>query len=225
MRSSLVVAIGCLAACHGAADDDGASAGAGGLRRRPPAAAPTPPDAAPPIDPDAGAEAADLAGGGGGGGGVPGSGGTISPSDPSTVMCDDPVAGVWIAKTFADRSARWHEHRLAITEVAPDEYRAHQTTRMWNGSADDRFPLKCPDGTSGGDVVEMSADLEWREDRLRVWGTSVERALGGCGLGAPTYNLDSFTGRLRRNTFEAVNNDGRDAVNRPYRFRRIACAP
>lgn len=222
---SLVVAVGCLAACRGSADDDGASAGAAGMRRRPPAATPTTPDAAPPIEDDAGAGGAGLAGSGGGGGGVPGSGGIISPSDPTTLACDDPLAGVWIAKTFADQAARWHEHRLAITEVAPDDYRAHQTTRMWSGGADDRFPPKCGDGAPGNDVVEMSADLEWREDLLHVWGTTVDSAVRGCGLGTTTYNLDSFTGRLRRNTFEAVNNDGSGAVNRPYRFRRIACAP
>lgn len=223
MRTSIVVVVvGCLTACRGAADDDGASAGAAGLRRRAPAV--TPPDAAPPtVDDDAGGTGPGLVGLGGGG--PPGSGGVISPSDPSTVSCDDPLSGVWIAKTFADRAARWHEHQLTITEVAPDEYRAQQTTRMWNGDADARFPAKCGDGTTWWDVVDMTADLEWREDRLHIWGTTIDRATGACGASGPTYNLDSFTGRLRRNTFEAVNNDGRDAVNRPYRFRRIACAP
>lgn len=220
MRTSIVVAVGCLAACRGAADDDGASAGAAGLRRRPPPVATV--DAAPPSDdaPDPGAAPTVS-----GGGGPPGSAGIVSPTDPSSIACDDPISGVWIAKTFADRSLRWHEHRLTITEIAPDEYRAHQTTRMWNGGADERFPLKCDDGTAGGDVVDMSADLEWREDLLHVWGTRIERAVGSCGVGPPSYNLDSFTGKLRRNTFAAVNNDGRDAVNRPYQFRRVACAP
>jgi hypothetical protein len=56
-----------------------------------------------------------------------------------------------------------------------------------------------------------------------VWGTAITGRHATCGTTIPDYNLDSFTGRLKRNTFNAANNDGHDAVNRPYRFRRVTC--
>lgn len=211
MRTIVVIIAGAMACGRGGANDGG--------RPRPGAPAKrdggaTPP---PPAIDGGGAAAAP-------GGGPPGSGGVVAASDPTTMTCPDPIAGMWIAKTFADRVGRWHEHRLTITRQG-DDYVATQTTRMWNGGADATFPPPCPAGGPDWEVVEMADEVEWREGVLRVWGTSVTSQQNPCTGGATSYNLDSFTGRLRRNTFDAVNNDGRDAVDRPYRFRRIACAP
>lgn len=206
----MLLLVACALGCRGGGGDLGAGAPTA-RRDAGPAAAPVI------IDGGAVAEAP-------GPGGPPGSGGIVSPSDPTTMACADPIAGLWIAKTFADRSNRWHEHRLSITRQGA-EYTATQTTRMWSGDAATAFPPPCPEGGPRWEVVEMADDVEWLEGVLHVWGTSIASNIATCGGTTSTYNLDSFTGRLRRNTFEAVNNDGRDAVDRPYRFRRIACAP
>jgi hypothetical protein len=168
---------------------------------------------APPID---GGDRAAL-------GGPPGSGGLIDPSAATGAPCPDRVAGVWIAKTFADRAGRWHEHRLAITRDS-DGLHAQQTTRMWNGGPGDAFPPTCATGGPSWGIATMTDNVEFLDGILHVWGVSLDANIHTCGGSVDSYNLDSFTGRVHRNNYETFNNDGRDAVNRPYRFHRIACS-
>jgi hypothetical protein len=134
------------------------------------------------------------------------------------------LAGVWIAKTHAATSGRWHEHRLTIAKPSHG-YAATQTTRMWSGPADDPFPPACPSGGQRWTTIDMTDQVELREGVVHVWGTAITANVTRCGDDPIPYNLDSFTGALRRNTFDALNNDDHDAQDRPYRFRRIACAP
>lgn len=148
----------------------------------------------------------------------------MAPSDPSRITCPDPLTGVWIAKTHASTTGRWHEHRLSITRQG-DDYAATQTTHMWSGGADDPFPPACPSGGQRWTTVDMTDQVELLEGIVHVWGTAITANVTRCGDAPIPYNLDSFSGALRRNTFDALNNDDHDAQNRPYRFRRIACAP
>lgn len=152
---------------------------------------------------------------------------TPAPSGPGTTLgaadapadCTDPVAGVWVARTHV--GSRWHEHRLTIERVAGD-LRATQVTRFWDGPLDQLMPPRCGADRRQG-VVEMTDEIEWIEGILRVRGVTIDRARGQCGFDVSDYHLDDFTGPVRGSTYDAVNNDGSGAVNRPYRFRRIAC--
>lgn len=201
-----------LAACGRDRDDPGAAVPPTLPRIAPDAGAAALPQPAPPEDP----------------GTVPtvGPGGrdTMAASDPTTLTCPDPLAGMWIAKTHASTTGRWHEHRLTITRRGRG-YAATQTTHMWNGPPDDPFPPTCPTGGPRWTAVDMVDEVALREGVVHVWGTAITANVTRCDDPPVPYNLDSFTGALRKNTLDALNNDDHDAQNRPYRFRRIACSP
>lgn len=135
--------------------------------------------------------------------------------------CADPVAGVWLAKTFAATITRWHVHRVTITRDAAGLH-ASQLTHVWDGSSSDALPGRCAEGWAWGEI-EMAAELELRGTELRVWGTEIVREEAWCGTTVGTYHLDRFTGAVVGDLWESVNNDGNAALDRPYRFRRIAC--
>lgn len=155
----------------------------------------------------------------------PGGGGTPVALDPRTTSCVDPAVGVWVAKTYADTAHRWHEHRLSISRDDDDELQAAQTTRIWNGGPDDGLPPVCPEGGPSWGVYRITDHARFGDGILHVWGVSVDARTHSCDGDILDYNLDSFTGRVNRDVYTARNNDGSEAVNRPYHFRRIACAP
>ena len=200
--------------------------GCGRDRADPGAAVPPTIRRAPTLAPDAGpgrdGQATGDPGGGVAGGGAVGGGGIPAAPPASAVTCRDPLAGVWIAKTFATTTSRWHEHRLTITRDAAG-YNASQTTHMWDGTADAPFPPGCPSGGWKWTTVDMVDEVELLEGVVHVWGTAVTGNRPACGAPDIGYNLDSFTGRLKGNTFGALNNDDNDARDRPYTFRRVAC--
>jgi hypothetical protein len=68
------------------------------------------------------------------------------------------------------------------------------------------------------EVIERPPVLELRSVTM-----DVERHT--CDAEIPGYNLDHFTGALRGNTWDTVNNDGGDDVDKPYRFHRVSCTP
>ncbi|MEZ4401561.1 MAG: hypothetical protein R3B06_16165 [Kofleriaceae bacterium] len=148
----------------------------------------------------------------------------IAPATTARASCDDPITGVWIAKTYAASDTRWHEHRLVLGRDADGALTARQTTRIWQGGPDDAFPRQCPQGGPDWGLIEMADQAEWLDGVLHVWGTRIVETRAPCGQAIPTYYLDSFTGRVRGNSFETTNNDGHAARDRPYRFHRVACA-
>ena len=155
----------------------------------------------------------------------PGSGGTPVALDPRTTSCVDPAVGVWVAKTYAAAAYRWHDHRLSISRDDDDELQAAQTTRIWNGGPDDGLPPVCPAGGLSWGVYRITDHARFGDGILHVWGVAVDARAHSCDGAILDYNLDSFTGRVDRDVYTARNNDGSEAVNRPYHFRRIACAP
>ncbi len=155
----------------------------------------------------------------------PGSGGTPAALDPRSTSCPDPAVGVWIGKTYAEAATRWHEHRLSISRDADGELHAAQTTRIWDGSPDAGLPPMCPSGGPSWGVYQITDKARFVDGILHVWGVSVDRSSHSCGGDVIGYNLDSFTGRVSRDVYTARNNDGEEAVNRPYHFRRISCTP
>lgn len=161
----------------------------------------------------------------GGPGTPPGSGGTPVAMAGTTASCPDPLVGVWVAKTFADQQTRWNQHRLSIARDGDGELVVSQTTHIWSGGADATLPPVCPSGGPSWGVFRMTDKARFVDGILHIWGTAVvssEHTCGGDGVG---YNLDSFTGRVSRDSYTARNNDGADAVNRPYLFRRVTCTP
>jgi|GEM_PF-2828386 len=176
-----------------------------------------------------------LDGGGAGGGDAadqravsgapPGSAGTPVDLPTTQAGCGDPAVGVWIAKTFADLPQRWHEHRLSIHRGADGELGADQTTRLWNGDATAALPPLCPRGGPSWGITRITDKARFIDGILKVWGIEVTSRTHTCDGPIIDYNLDTFTGRVHHDSYEAYNNDGADAVNRPYRFRRISCTP
>lgn len=205
----------------------GRGGGDGGTQGGPepwPEAAPRDGGTAPRVD-AASLEALPVDGGTAGfGSGPPGSGGIVSPMAVASPSCPDPVVGVWIAKTYAEASSRWHEHRLSITRGPDGELSAIQTTRLWDGGPDDAIPPVCPTGGLNQGITTLQDDVRFVDGILTVTGVAILDRVHTCGQEPTDYSLDRFTGRVRRDSYPAVNNDGSQAVNRPYHFRRIACS-
>jgi hypothetical protein len=153
----------------------------------------------------------------------PGSGGIPGAIDLASASCPDPVVGVWVAKTFATGPQRWHEHRLSITRDPDGDLSVDQTTRIWDGGPGDALPSLCPAGGPSWGVYRITDRGRFVDGILHVWGVDVRSSTHTCQGEIIGYNLDSFTGRVHRDAYTARNNDGEEAVNRPYAFRRIAC--
>lgn len=140
---------------------------------------------------------------------------TIAPA----VQCESPVEGRWIAHEHRPEHHDWIEHEIHIVDENGHLFVDH-TARVRDGNERGPTKLDCiPDAvefhTSGRATLEG--------EQLHVWGDRLICTHTRCDGTSMSYDLDSFTGRVSGNEFDAVNNDGATAVNRPYRFRRIAC--
>ncbi|HUQ08655.1 MAG TPA: hypothetical protein VM261_39455 [Kofleriaceae bacterium] len=144
---------------------------------------------------------------------------TITPP-PRAATCSDPVAGTWVADEFRPEQADWIEHELRIS-VDDDGYRVAHTARLRDGDARGHARLDCmPDAIE----FDTSGRAKLEGDQLHVRGKYLEATRARCTGETLTYDLDYFTGTLAGDTFDSVNNDGNTARDRPYHFRRIACA-
>ena len=87
------------------------------------------------------------------------------------------------------------------------------------------LPSLCPQGGPSWGIYQIHDKGRFVDGILHVWGVAIRTSDHSCGGEILDYNLDSFTGRVHRDTYTSRNNDGSEAVNRPYHFRRIACDP
>jgi hypothetical protein len=140
--------------------------------------------------------------------------------------CDDPIAGVWRARTHRGEAYDWHEFTLSIERV-PGTAVVTGTidVRAWSGAADDPLPAVCDDGTPAIDTARMTAHGSWDGKQLDFTGKTLVRSEAACfGGELDGYAIDHFTGALAADgAIRTVNNDGINALNRPYVFRRIGC--
>lgn len=144
------------------------------------------------------------------------------PPPPADQECGgDRVAGVWRAR---NRRYGWTWISTLTIERVPGDanaIRGRMSMTWWTGGG--RPPPPCSQGQEAYHVTQPAVG---RVDGLRVdlRATSyvVDRIL--CG-GPQSYNADHFTGSIDANAsiFRAVNNDGEQAVNNPYLFRRVRC--
>jgi hypothetical protein len=135
------------------------------------------------------------------------------------LRCASPVHGVWIAREYRREHHDWIEHEIHIVN-GTDHLFVDHTARVRDGNERGPAALGCmPDAvefdTRGRAILDG--------DQLHIWGDSLVSTRARCDGASMSYSLDSWTGTVSGNTFESVNNDGDTAVNRPYRFTRIAC--
>jgi hypothetical protein len=143
---------------------------------------------------------------------------TIVPPAPAAA-CTDPVAGTWVAREYRPAYLDWTEHELHITR-AQDDYIVGHTSRVRDG--DPRGPARfhcLPDAVEFDTVGRATLT----GDQLRIQGDTLLTTRARCDGQTYTYSLDTFTGTVAGNTFDALNNDGNTAVDTPYRFTRISC--
>lgn len=142
---------------------------------------------------------------------------------PPAAECASPVAGKWKSLNFDLRQRTWYEYILEVHEDPNDPTRLTGMIYVdtWNGPEDSpEPPVPCQRRFKGQMVGRgsfVNGDVAFGGGEFEL--TDVE-----CGR-APMYNPDQFTGRLEpeRQEFQAVNNDGGDAVNEPTVFRRVGC--
>lgn len=139
-----------------------------------------------------------------------------------TAACPDPLAGLWLARRFD--GTKWYEHRVSLDRRAGTLY-CHQESRSWPGLADEVSPPRCPAGGFAYHQVLLTCEVIERPPVLELRSVTMDVERHTCDAEIPGYNLDHFTGALRGNTWDTVNNDGGDDVDKPYRFHRVSCTP
>lgn len=136
--------------------------------------------------------------------------------------CDHAVKGTWVANEYRADQRDWVEHTIHIADLAPgtDLHEVDHVARVRSGNERGPTKLDCmPDAME----FKTVGRAELGGDQLGVYGTRLVSTSAACDGTSATYSLDAWTGTVSGNTFDAVNNDGNTAVNRPYRFHRISC--
>ena len=142
---------------------------------------------------------------------------------PPPAACASPVAGHWKALAFDVRQQRWYDLALDIREdpANPAQLSGTIAVDSWEGDASAAEP---PVPCTGRYRGKMAAHGSFTGGVVDFAGESFELGAVICGdfVG---YNPDRFTGRLdpERQEFQALNNDGGEAVNEPVVFRRVGC--
>ena len=152
------------------------------------------------------------------------------PVEPSTAVaapapasgCPDPVAGLWLARRFD--GVKWYEHRVSLERRA-GVLACHQESRSWPGEAADVSPPRCPTGGFAYHDVRLTCEAIERPPLLELRSVTMDVERHTCDEPIPGYNLDHFRGALRGNSWDTVNNDGGDDIDKPYMFRRVSCTP
>lgn len=153
-------------------------------------------------------------------GGVP-----SQPITPGTsVPCEDPIAGTWVARTYRGEALDWYEFTLHIGRQG-SALSGTIRARFWEGDASDPKPTAtCDDGGPAIGRASMQATGTWSAGKLDFKGTIVDEASAACGVDVPAYSADHFKGKLRNDgVLVTANNDGGSANDRPYLFRRTSC--
>ncbi|MGE0871933.1 MAG: hypothetical protein AB7P03_25470 [Kofleriaceae bacterium] len=142
---------------------------------------------------------------------------------PPAAECDSPIAGTWRALTYSDYTFAWYQHTLEIQhdQTDPTQLTGMHYVEYWRGGRDDvEPPARCLRHQKG----KMTGTGTFRDGEVAFFSGEYELVAAICGENVH-YNPDNFTGRLEpeRQEFQAVNNDGGNAVNEPTVFRRIRC--
>lgn len=142
---------------------------------------------------------------------------------PPAAECPSPVAGKWKSLSFDERQRTWYEYVLEVREDPKDPSILSGTITVdaWEGPEDSpEPPVPCRRRFRG----KMPGHGSFVHGEVAFGGGEFELIGTECGAD-PVYNPDQFTGTLDpvRHEFQAVNNDGGDAVNEPAVFRRIGC--
>jgi len=143
-------------------------------------------------------------------------------AEAPTAGCPDPLAGLWLARRYD--GVKWYEHRVTLDRRGGTLF-CHQESRSWPGEATDINPPRCPSGGFAYHDVLLTCEVIERPPVLELRSVTMDVERHTCDDEIPGYNLDHFTGALRGNTWDTVNNDGGDDVDKPYRFHRVSCTP
>jgi hypothetical protein len=120
-----------------------------------------------------------------------------------TVACEHATVGTWVGMAYRPQQNDWHKHTIG---VSPNGTAAHHV-EVWRQT--DEPTDESPDFTT-----DLKSQVTMRKGKLRI--ADGESLIWH-------YNPDRFDGVVKGNTFDAVGNDGHDAFDRPYTFRRISC--
>ena len=151
----------------------------------------------------------------------------VPPIAPSTDLriakdpCDDPLVGTWIAQTYRLEAHDWHRYTLRVTS----DHAAMLGLDAWVAGANDATVPQCSDGSRDLESHVIAAALTVDGSRVRIDARSVETSSASPCNGYRGYSLDHFVGHLdREGMLRTLNNDdGGNAHDRPYWFRRVSC--
>ena len=137
--------------------------------------------------------------------------------------CADPVRGVWRAHRYDDARGRHVAFTLRVDDVSPiGDLDGSITLRAWSGEREQTSPPRCAPGVADH-TVRQPARGRFVRGEFDFRGRSHQRTVHCIDAGRWVYNLDHFSGRIDGDQLQAVNNDGGNERDTPYRFRRIRC--
>ncbi|MGE0547128.1 MAG: hypothetical protein AB7R00_08735 [Kofleriaceae bacterium] len=142
---------------------------------------------------------------------------------PPAAECESPIAGTWRALTYSEYTFAWYQHTLEIHQdpTDPTQLTGMHYVEYWRGGPENTEPpALCIRHQKG----KMTGTGTFRDSEVAFFSGEYELVAEICGDHVH-YNPDNFTGRVEpeRQEFQAVNNDGGNAVNEPTVFRRIGC--
>lgn len=141
-----------------------------------------------------------------------------------TTMCDDALAGTWVARTYRAEIGDWHEYQIRITRF-DEVIGASINLRAWAAGPRTSAIPHCEDGTSNVEWHHITGHVQDADDEIRIDATEdVASGASSCGV-ERGYSLDHFSGHLTGDgILETVNNDDAGtAHDRPYTFHRVSC--
>jgi hypothetical protein len=142
---------------------------------------------------------------------------------PPAAECASQIAGTWKALVYTPRTHIWYEFILDVREGAkdPTALSGRIFVDAWEGTPiTSEPPVPCVHRYKG----TMPGRGSFVNGQLSFGGGEFTLTEVVCG-GFTGYNPDQFSGQLDPvlHEFQAVNNDGGEAVNDPSVFRRIGC--
>jgi hypothetical protein len=146
-----------------------------------------------------------------------------------TTRCADPIAGVWLGRTYRSEFGDWFEFTLSIARTG-SRLRGTIQARYWAGEPDDPRPTLCfDDDEPAVNIVEMQGAGTWSDTGVVKFASQrIDRVTAECGGDSEElraiYALDNFTGKLASDrVLRAGNTDGAAAFDRKYNFKRVSC--
>ena len=147
------------------------------------------------------------------------------PPAQATDGCADPIAGIWVARTYRTEVGDWHEYTLDVTRAGA-KLTGSLDLKVWDGGASATTIPQCGAGEPAVTAYRITATGIVSSDTVRIDAQDVTASSASSCRAAGGYSRDHFVGVLdaRTHRLDMRNtDDGGNAHDRPYQFQRVAC--